>query len=169
MVYQKSTVVLRCVMLSAISRDSCWSKLDQLIRLQVNDSFINQDFDSLIEWWTLEVYAYQEAGHFQTWFIEYDGIVAGIIDIQWVNLHGSVPEELELPEIGYWLAKEFRGKGLATFAVKAMIELYGYPSYHARVHKDNMDSQGVLMRCGFSKCRYDRKRKYYLYQWNQKK
>ena len=156
-------------MLSAISRDSCWSKLDQLIRLQVNDTFIDLDYDSLVEWWTSEVHSYHEAGYFQTRLIEYQGAVAGIVDMQWVNLRASEPEPLDIPEIGYWLAKEFRGRGLATFAVKSLIELYGYPSYQARVHTHNMHSQGVLLRCGFSKIDYDEITEHHLYQWNQVK
>ena len=154
-------------MLSAISRDSDWQKVDQLIRLQSIDTCIQVDLESLISWWTSEIHDYHDCKYFQTWLIEYQGQVAGIVDIQWVDLTASEPELLEVPEIGYWVAKEFRGRGFATFAVKSLVELYGYPSYQARVYKDNYASQRVLDKCQFSSIYYNECTEHYLYQWNQ--
>jgi RimJ/RimL family protein N-acetyltransferase len=52
-------------------------------------------------------------------------------------------------EVGYWLGREFWGRGLATRALEMFVAevkirlLYGY------VIKDNLASQRVLQKCGF--------------------
>lgn len=154
-------------MLSVILRDTESAKLVQLARLQASDPYIGEEFHYLVSWWTENVHLYHDLGYFQTWIIHSEGNVAGIIDIQWFCLNGSNPEPLEVPEIGYWVAQEFRGKGLATFALKSLIELYGYPSYQARVYKDNYTSQRVLYKCQFSSIFYNECTEHYLYQWTR--
>ncbi len=55
-------------------------------------------------------------------------------------------------EIGYWLGREFWGRGIASRALAAFLEqvkirpLYGY------IVKDNLASQRVLEKCGFQPC-----------------
>lgn len=55
-------------------------------------------------------------------------------------------------EVGYWLGREFWGRGIASRALEMFVAevkirpLYGY------VVKDNLASQRVLAKCGFAPC-----------------
>lgn len=56
-------------------------------------------------------------------------------------------------EIGYWLATGYRGKGIMTEAVNAIVN-YGFTSrgllrIDAPVYAFNKESAAVLLRCGF--------------------
>jgi ribosomal-protein-alanine N-acetyltransferase len=56
-------------------------------------------------------------------------------------------------EIGYWLATDYRGKGIMTEAVKAICE-YGFTTrklirIEAPVYAFNLESEAVLKKCGF--------------------
>jgi RimJ/RimL family protein N-acetyltransferase len=56
-------------------------------------------------------------------------------------------------EIGYWMATEYRGKGIMTAAVKALCE-YGFTTRNllrieAPVYAFNVESEAVLRKCGF--------------------
>lgn len=77
----------------------------------------------------------------------------------WVDgtLVGSVnlkSRSRTIGEIGYWLASEYTGKGYATCAVQALrnyaFRSLGFESIGAEVHKDNLASQRVLERAGFT-------------------
>lgn len=69
-----------------------------------------------------------------------DGQIAGNI--------GSFVEFGER-EVGYWLGKEFWGKGIATQALAAFLEHVAIRPLYARVAKDNVASRRVLEKCGF--------------------
>ena len=72
--------------------------------------------------------------------ILFDGHVAGNI-VSW--------EQSGQREIGYWLGKEYWGKGIAT---KALAEFLGYVKIRplvAHVAKHNIGSLRVLQKCGF--------------------
>jgi RimJ/RimL family protein N-acetyltransferase len=60
------------------------------------------------------------------------------------------------PKVGYWIGKEYWGKGIAT---KALSEFLGHiearPLY-AHVAKHNIGSIRVLAKCGFTICGEDR-------------
>ncbi|KKC38744.1 hypothetical protein WH87_07445 [Devosia epidermidihirudinis] len=81
------------------------------------------------------------------WMIVYDGEVVGLC---------SITKPFSKPgmvEIGYGIAPERRGRGFATQAVQALIELL---SSDRRIHVvtadtavDNLSSQGVLEKNGF--------------------
>lgn len=69
--------------------------------------------------------------------------------------HGknNVPGLAHRDEIGYWLATEYRGKGIMTEAVKAIVE-YGFNTrkllrVEAPVYSFNAESEAVLKKCGF--------------------
>jgi RimJ/RimL family protein N-acetyltransferase len=52
--------------------------------------------------------------------------------------------------VGYWMGREFWGRGVATRALSAFVtELMERP-LHARVAKDNVASLRVLEKCGFT-------------------
>lgn len=72
--------------------------------------------------------------------ILYDGQVAGSISS--FLFFGEVT-------VGYWLGKEFWGKGIATQALTQFIRDISARPLYARVAKDNLASQRVLQKCGF--------------------
>ena len=51
--------------------------------------------------------------------------------------------------IGYWLGREFWGKGLATRAVAELVEVLAVRPLHAWVATSNVASRRVLEKCGF--------------------
>jgi len=52
-------------------------------------------------------------------------------------------------EVSYWLGKENWGKGLATEALAAFLEIQKARPLYARAAKDNFASIRVLEKCGF--------------------
>lgn len=79
--------------------------------------------------------------------ILFDGQVAG--NILGFELFGQ-------PTIGYWLGKEYWGKGIATRAVAAFLDQLAARPVYARVAKDNVASRRVLEKCGFAVVGEDR-------------
>jgi RimJ/RimL family protein N-acetyltransferase len=60
------------------------------------------------------------------------------------------------PSVGYWIARDLWGRGVATRALQALLaELPERPLY-ARVAKDNSASRRVLEKCGFRICGEDK-------------
>ena len=53
------------------------------------------------------------------------------------------------PEVSYWLGKEFWGKGIATQALAAFLQIQTLRPIYARAAKDNLASLRVLQKCGF--------------------
>ena len=53
-------------------------------------------------------------------------------------------------EIGYWLGREFWGRGIATRALAAFLRELPMRPLHARVAQDNVASLRVLQKCGFT-------------------
>ena len=51
--------------------------------------------------------------------------------------------------VGYWVGREFWGKGLATQALAELIADLGTRPLHAYVAKTNLGSIRVLEKCGF--------------------
>jgi RimJ/RimL family protein N-acetyltransferase len=70
-----------------------------------------------------------------------DGQVAGNI--------GSWPQG-GVRLVGYWIGKEHWGKGVATRALAAFLQLVTERPLHAHVAKHNVGSIRVLEKCGFS-------------------
>ena len=52
-------------------------------------------------------------------------------------------------EIGYWLGKDFWGKGIATQALGDFLEIVKIRPLYAHVAKHNFASRRVLEKCGF--------------------
>ena len=57
--------------------------------------------------------------------------------------------------VGYWIGKEYWGKGVATRALAAFLGLVTERPLHAHVVKHNVGSIRVLEKCGFSLERED--------------
>jgi RimJ/RimL family protein N-acetyltransferase len=72
--------------------------------------------------------------------ILYDGAVAGHI-----GLFGP-PEHRE---VGYWIAREFWGRGVATAALQELLRTRQERPIHAHVAAHNPASGRVLEKCGF--------------------
>ena len=51
--------------------------------------------------------------------------------------------------VGYWLGREFWGKGLATRALAELVDVVTARPLHAWVAKSNVGSVRVLEKCGF--------------------
>ena len=54
------------------------------------------------------------------------------------------------PEVGYWLGREFWGRGIATQALAAFLRKVQVRPIHAHAAKDNVASLRVLQKCGFT-------------------
>jgi RimJ/RimL family protein N-acetyltransferase len=57
--------------------------------------------------------------------------------------------------VGYWIAAEHWGRGIATRALSLLLELVATRPLHARVARDNVASIRVLERNGFSLTGYE--------------
>lgn len=53
-------------------------------------------------------------------------------------------------EVGYWLGREFWGKGIATQALIRFLEILSDRPVYGVTAKPNVGSQKVLMKCGFT-------------------
>src|SRR5687767_13950541 len=100
-------------------------------------AFPARDRDAFMAHWTTKVLP--NPGAKRT--VVVDGQVAGNI-VSW--------EQSGLLEIGYWIGREFWGKGIATRALRAFLrEVTARPVYaHAAAH--NVASIRVLEKCGFT-------------------
>lgn len=72
--------------------------------------------------------------------IVFDGQVAGNIG-SW--------DQSGKREVGYWIGKEYWGKGIATNALAEFLEIVLIRPLWAHVAKHNIGSQRVLQKCGF--------------------
>lgn len=70
----------------------------------------------------------------------FDGQVAGNV-VSW--------EQSGKSKIGYWIGKEYWGKGIATRALSEFLHLVKTRPLHAHVAKRNIGSLRVLEKCGF--------------------
>jgi RimJ/RimL family protein N-acetyltransferase len=58
-------------------------------------------------------------------------------------------EQLGEREVGYWLGKEYWGKGIASQALAQFLDLIKTRPLYAHVAKHNLASKRVLEKCGF--------------------
>jgi len=72
--------------------------------------------------------------------ILYNGLVAGNI-VCWAQDENYL--------VGYWLGKEYWGKGIATAALSNFLTLVPFRPLSAHVVKHNIGSRRVLEKCGF--------------------
>ena len=72
-----------------------------------------------------------------------DGQVAGNM-LQWIDADSGEPE------VGYWIAREYWGRGVATQALSAFLEEVEQRPVYAHVAADNVGSLRVLEKCGFA-------------------
>jgi RimJ/RimL family protein N-acetyltransferase len=60
------------------------------------------------------------------------------------------------PEVGYWIGREYWGKGIATNALSALLGIVKERPLYAAAAKDNAASIRVLEKCGFAITGYGR-------------
>ena len=74
------------------------------------------------------------------------------------NVAGNIVSFIQLGEreVGYWLGKEYWGKGIATRALEQFLELIETRPLYAHVAKHNIGSRRVLEKCGFTIAAEDR-------------
>ncbi len=72
--------------------------------------------------------------------ILFNGEVAGNI-VSW--------DQDDRREVGYWLGREYWGKGVATHALSAMLSCVTVRPLYAHVARGNLASRRVLEKCGF--------------------
>ena len=78
--------------------------------------------------------------------VEFQGLVAGNI-VSW--------EHDGERDVGYWIGREHRGKGIATGALTAFLSEVDTRPLHAHVAAHNVGSIRVLEKCGFEKIEHD--------------
>ena len=79
--------------------------------------------------------------------IVFDGEVAGNVLLY---------QEEGRTEVGYWIGKDYWGKGIATRALSEFLGLIRIRPLRARAAKDNIASLRVLEKCGFAVVGEDR-------------
>lgn len=99
--------------------------------------------DAFMAHWTRIV----EDTSVQTKTILFNGEVAGNI---------VCFEQLGEREIGYWLGKDYWGRGIATRAVEEFLKEINTRPLYAHVAKHNIGSKRVLEKCGFTMAGEDR-------------
>jgi len=100
-------------------------------------AFPSRDHDAFMAHWA-KIMAYEEN---LIKAISYDGEVAGYI-LSW-EMEGE-------REVGYWLGKEYWGKGIATQALTEYIDIVKTRPLMAHVARHNVGSRRVLEKCGFT-------------------
>ena len=73
--------------------------------------------------------------------ILFNGQIAGSI-VSW--------DMLDEREVGYWLGKEYWGKGIATQALEEYVRIVKTRPLMAHVARHNVGSRRVLEKCGFT-------------------
>jgi RimJ/RimL family protein N-acetyltransferase len=99
-------------------------------------AFPSRDYDAFMAHWR-KVRADDTA---LTQAIVVDGAVAGYI--------ASFMMQRQR-EVGYWLGREWWGRGLATEALRQLLQVETRRPLHAHVAKGNAGSLRVLQKCGF--------------------
>lgn len=80
------------------------------------------------------------------------------VQVRTVLADGKVAGDLlcwgpaEEKEVGYWIGREFWGRGVATRALAAFLGVLEFPVLFAHVAKHNVASRRVLEKCGFKVC-----------------
>jgi RimJ/RimL family protein N-acetyltransferase len=72
--------------------------------------------------------------------VELDGAVVGNV-VSWRSAEGRL--------VGYWIGREYWGRGIATAALGSLLEVIPERPLHALVAAGNAGSIRVLEKCGF--------------------
>jgi RimJ/RimL family protein N-acetyltransferase len=100
------------------------------------------DYDEYMRMWTM-IRAFEST---VMRIILYNGHVAGDIVLHEAAQKAGDPAQ---PEVGYWLGREFWGKGIATRGLQLFLTETPTRPLYARALTDNLGSLRVLQKCGF--------------------
>jgi ribosomal-protein-alanine N-acetyltransferase len=142
--YTQSMIVLR---------EYCDSDLDRLVRLANNEN---------VSRYMVYTFPYPYTRNDGEWWIstgsKQNGAISRAVEYQgqFVGGIGILPQSgwrSHLAEIGYWIAEQYWGKGIATTALAQMTD-YGFTSLQFRklyacVLTPNIASMRVLAKCGY--------------------
>ena len=84
------------------------------------------------------------------------------VTIKTILFHGQIVGHmlsypwLDKPQIGYWMLREYWGKGIATTALAKFLREVKVRPLYARAAKDNVASLRVMEKCGFIVVREDK-------------
>ncbi len=106
-------------------------------------AFPSRDHDAFMAHWK-KILAYENN---LIKVISYEGEVAGFI-LSW-EMEGE-------REVGYWLGKEYWGKGIASQALAEYLSIVEIRPLMAHVAQHNIGSRRVLEKCGFTVIREDK-------------
>lgn len=91
---------------------------------------------------------YAVSPDFLVWAIEFGGTLAGSVEVTYLD------RDARTCELGYLVAKAYRGKGIATEAVsrvtRFLVEVEGFTRIMATTERSNRSSRHVLERSGFA-------------------
>ena len=107
-------------------------------------AFPSRDKEAFLSHWKNKVLVVNSV---QVKTILFNGVVAGNI---------VCFTQLGEREVGYWLGKEFWGKGIATRALEEFLKTIETRPLYAHVAKHNIGSRRVLEKCGFTVVAEDR-------------
>ncbi|MFD9220864.1 GNAT family N-acetyltransferase [Streptomyces sp. NPDC060064] len=85
-----------------------------------------------------------------------DAVIRTVLADDVVVGHTAVYGPPEEREVTYFIDRAYWGRGVATAALRALIELVPQRPLHARAAADNAGSIRVLQKCGFSVTGEDR-------------
>ena len=128
------TVTLRDVLESDLEI-FCQHQLDPEAALLAN--FPSRDRERFFTHWPPKILATPET--FKRTILA-DGQVASDVLCWSMNEHGH---------LGYWVGRDFRGRGIGTAAVRAAVELIPHRPLRAEAYHTNPASLRVLAKCGF--------------------
>jgi RimJ/RimL family protein N-acetyltransferase len=101
-------------------------------------AFPSRDREAFMAHWRTKVLG-EETGIAKT--VVVDGRVAGYV-VSW--------QQSEEREVGYWIGREFWGRGVATKALSAFLDHDRTRPLYAHVAEHNVASIRVLRKCGFA-------------------
>lgn len=94
------------------------------------------DRDAFIEHWTKNL---ANNNNINRTIVVDDEVVGSIVNFEWEGK----------PEVGYWLGRQYWGKGIATRALKEFLTIVTIRPLYAAAARDNAASIRVLEKCGF--------------------
>lgn len=118
------------------------------------DLFFQWELDPVAGW--MAAFVSEDPSDRQAFNAHWERILADPAVLKRTILAGAAPvgsivayEFMGLPTVGYWIGREFWGRGIATRALAAFLEVAAVRPLYARVVEDNLGSLRVLQKCGF--------------------
>lgn len=118
------------------------------------DRFFEWQLDSEAGW--MAAFVAEDPSDRQAFDAHWERILADPAILKRTILAGAAPvgsivayDFMGLPTVGYWIGREFWGRGIATRALAAFLEIAAVRPLYARVVEDNLGSLRVLQKCGF--------------------